>query len=472
MNILMVASEAEPFAKTGGLADVLGALPKALRALGHRVAVVMPRYRSSNERIGPTSRVLETLAARKDASVDLLDGDVPFYFVNCPVLYDRDGGPYGNGSGDFPDNHIRFSTLCRAAIAISRWIFRPDIIHCHDWQTGLLPAYLRTSLALDPTFIGVKTLYTIHNLGYQGLFPAETLAETGLDRAVFHPGGVEFWGQVNFMKSGLVYSDALSTVSERYSQEIQTAEQGFGLDGVLRDRAAALHGILNGADYGEWNPETDPLIAANYSDRDLSGKFACKSDLIAEFGLPTDAESRPLLGVVSRFVSQKGFDILGEIAPALAALNVSLVALGTGEKQYEELFRDLAVAHPGHIAVQIAYDHKLAHKIEAGADMFLMPSHYEPCGLNQMYSLRYGTVPVVRATGGLDDTIGDRTGFKFEEYSGPALLDAVHVALGAFPDKAAWTGMMLAGMREDFSWHAAAGRYSALYGKLTRVPAG
>ncbi len=470
MNILMVASEAGPFAKTGGLADVLGALPKALNALGHRVAVVMPRYRSAEARLGTARQVLERLPGRGDASIDLLDGEVPFYFVNCPALYTRDGGLYGDGEGDFPDNHIRFSTLCRAAIAIARWIFRPDVIHCHDWQTGLLPAYLRSSFALDPTFFGVKTLYTIHNLGYQGLFPKETLPEMGLDGSVFHPGGVEFWGRVNCMKAGLVYSDALSTVSRRYAEEIQTKEQGFGLEGILRDRAGALTGILNGVDYAEWNPETDTLIAANYGARDLSGKLACKRDLIAEFGLPEDAVSRPLLGGVSRFASQKGFDLLGEAAPALAAGDASLVVLGTGEDQYEEMFRALALAHPGRIAVRIAYDNKLAHKIEAGADMFLMPSLYEPCGLNQMYSLRYGTVPVVRATGGLDDTIGEGTGFKFEEYSGPALLGAIHAAMGAFQNKAAWTEMMLAGMREDFSWQASASRYSALYGQLTRGP--
>ncbi len=469
LKVLMVASEATPFAKTGGLADVVGALSPALRAQGHQVAIVMPRYRRvplDNAQLiysdlhvwfGHDCHTTNVYVAQAQ--------DIPYYLVDCPPLYDRDG-LYGEGTADYPDNPIRFGVLCRAALTLVRHTFRPDVIHCHDWQTALVPVYIRTTFALDPTFMGLKTVFTIHNLGYQGLCPPDVLPRIGLDGTVFHPEALEFYGKVNLLKGGLRFSDALTTVSPTYAREIQTPELGFGLDGLLRARSDALTGILNGADYSEWNPETDPYIAAPYSADDLTGKTACKLDLLREFGLREDALDTPLAGIVSRFDSQKGFDLLQEIAPELVREDFMLAALGSGDPGYEQFFRDLAEANPGKIAVRIAYDNALAHKVEAGSDIFLMPSRYEPCGLNQIYSLRYGTVPVVRATGGLDDTIEESTGFKFAEYTGPALLGAIRKALTTFRQRERWKTMMVTGMRKDFSWNASAAAYSALYRRL------
>jgi starch synthase len=467
----MVASEATPYAKTGGLADVVGSLPRELAALGHPVAVILPRY--SGIDLKHARRVFDILpiwfgATRYDTSLYAIADPVPYYFLDCPPLYERPG-LYGDADGDFPDNHVRFAVLARGALELARHIFRPDILHCHDWQSALIPTYLHSTLATDPTFLTIRTLFTIHNLGYQGLFPPSVLPQIGLDTSVFHIGGIEFWGKVCFIKGGIVYSDALSTVSPTYAREIQTSEYGFGLDGVLRSRSDVLYGILNGVDYSEWSPEIDPYIAAHYSVEDLSGKKICKRDLMAQFGLPSTALDSPLIGIVSRFTSQKGFDLIAEILDQLIEEDLYLVALGSGDKEYEDLFRDMAEAHPGKIAVRVGFDNPLAHKIEAGADMFLMPSRYEPCGLNQMYSLRYGTVPIVRATGGLDDTIKEVTGFKFREYAGGALLDAIRAACTAWQDRQRWTLMMRRGMEEDFSWKVSAVQYSSLYDKIARV---
>lgn len=467
-RILLVASEAVPLAKTGGLADVVGALPGALGNLGHKVAVVLPRYGTID--LKHAKRVYDSLPVwfgsdRYDTSIYRMAGEVPFFLVDCPPLYDREGY-YGDSDGDYPDNAVRFAVLSRAALEVGRYIFRPDVIHCHDWQTGLVPVYLRTSFANDPTFISVSTLFTIHNLGYQGLSPKEVLPRIGLDETVFTPSGLEFFGKVSLIKGGLVYSDALNTVSKAYAREIQTEEEGFGLDGVLRARKDVLYGILNGVDYSEWNPETDPNIAARYSEADLSGKAVCKRDLMAEFGLGAEAFAEPLIGIVSRFTVQKGADLIAEVADRIADMGVRIVALGTGDADYEKLFLSLAERHPGRIAVRVDYDERLAHKIEAGADMFLMPSRYEPCGLNQIYSLRYGTVPIVRATGGLDDTIDVDTGFKFTDYSGAALLSALELARTVYRDRRDWEAMMRRGMKKDFSWKTSAAEYSSLYQRL------
>ncbi|MBI4873909.1 MAG: glycogen synthase GlgA [Acidobacteria bacterium] len=465
----MVASEAAPFAKTGGLADVLGALPQALQARGEEVAVVLPRY--GRIRLDGARRVFNDLriwlgpACWRADLHRIDDRGVPVYLVDCPALYDRET-LYGPGGADYPDNHVRFAVLARAALAVVRRLFRPEIVHCHDWQASLVPVYMRHLLAGDPTFYGIRTLLTIHNLGYPGLFPPEILPEIGLDDSLFTPGVLEFWGQVSLLKGGIVTADRLNTVSRRYAREIQTEEFGFGMDGLLRARADVLTGILNGVDYAEWSPETDPHIAARYSAADLSGKLQCKRDLLAEFGLPADDLSRPVIGIVSRFTVQKGFDLISEVAREIAHEDVDLVALGTGDAAYEELFRDLAAAFPGRIAVRIAYDNRLAHKIEAGADMFLMPSRYEPCGLNQIYSLRYGAVPIVRATGGLDDTIDEGTGFKFREYTGSALMGAIRDALSMWRSPEVWRETMLRGMARDFSWNASAAEYAALYRRM------
>ena len=469
IKVLMVASEAAPFAKTGGLADVVGSLPAALRAFDCEVAVLIPRYRGID--LSAARRVYDYLpvwlgGSVHEASLYQIDSaSVAYYFLEIPSLYDR-AGYYGDAAGDYPDNAVRFAVLSRAALAVARRVFRPRILHCHDWQTGLIPVYLRTVFAYDPTFIGMRTLYTIHNLGYQGLFPPTALPQIGLDRRVFNIDGLEFFGKVSCMKGGINFSDAISTVSRRYASEIQTEEYGFGLDGALRARAPALHGILNGVDYSQWSPETDRYLAAHYSADALAGKRICKQDLVRQFGLPPAAMDRPLLGVVSRLTSQKGTELILEIAAELAADDLYLVVLGSGDADYEAGLREAAAAHPEHIAVRIGYDEALAHKIEGGSDMFLMPSQYEPSGLNQMYSLRYGTVPVVRATGGLDDTIEDGTGFKFEDYSAQALLAAIRTASNAFQDRKGWEAMMRGGMRKDYSWRVSASEYAALYQRL------
>jgi starch synthase len=446
----------------------VGSLPAALKDLGHEVAVLLPRYGSASSQAA--RRVFDTLpiwlgTTRYDTSLYLAPGAVPFYLLDCPPLYDR-AGLYGVDGEDFPDNHIRFAVLSRAALEVVRSLFRADIIHCHDWQAGLVPAYLKTIFAYDPTFLALRTLFTVHNLGYQGLCPLKALAGIGLDKTVQHPGGMEFFGRLSLIKGGLNYADALTTVSPTYAREIQTEEYGFGLDGVLRERAQVLTGILNGVDYGEWDPATDRHLPAHYSVDNLAGKAVCKQVLLREAGLPPEAMESPLIGVVSRFAGQKGADLIAEVAGELVAQGFRMVALGEGESEYEELFRGLAEAHPGHISVQVAYDNALAHRIEGGADIFLMPSRYEPCGLNQIYSLRYGTVPVVRATGGLDDTINEDTGFKFGDYSGDALLGALRAAAEVFRQPERWRAMMRRGMRQDFSWSTSAARYEALYKRL------
>jgi starch synthase len=467
MKILMVASEAAPFVKTGGLADVMGALPAALVERGDEVAVLLPAYgTAANEGaeriwnrmplwVGPHSYTV---------SIDqIVRQGVRYLFVACPELYYRD-----EIYGIFPDNHIRFALLNQAALGVARSIFRPHVFHAHDWQAGLLGVYMKTNFALDPTFLGTRVVFTIHNLGYPGNFPRAALADLGIAAGAFQPQGLEFWGEVSFMKAGIVWADAITTVSPTYAREIQTPEYGCGMEGVLRDRAARITGILNGADYGDWNPETDKFLAAHYSAAALAGKRACKQALLEEMGLPADAEAleRPLIGIVSRFAYQKGFDLVEEIAPWLAGEDVALAVLGSGEDRYEEMFVALAAEHPGKIAVRVGYNNPLAHRIEGGADMFLMPSRYEPCGLNQIYSLRYGTVPIVRATGGLEDTVDGYTGFKFREYKAEALRGAVELALAAFRESDAWQRRMRQGMAKDYSWGASAAAYQRLYMSL------
>jgi starch synthase len=465
----MISSEAAPFAKTGGLADVVGALPAALQALGEEVAVVIPRYGSID--LKNARRVWENLAihlgpASFPITIYQAPAEFPVYLVDCPPLFDRKGF-YGDSAMDFPDNHLRFAVFARAALAVARLLFRTEIFHCHDWQSGLVPAYLRTTFASDPTYLGCRTLFTIHNLGYQGLFPKAALEEIALPpEAVYRPEIMEFFGRISYIKAGIALADALNTVSPTYAREIQTPEYGFGLDGALRARAKDLTGILNGVDYLEWNPEIDPLIPARYSAENIEPKEVCKRRLLEEFGLPPEAAERPLLGIVSRFTRQKGTDILAEAIADIIAEDCYLVALGTGDAEYEEFFRRMQRDFPGRVAVRIGFDNALAHRIEAGADIFLMPSHYEPCGLNQIYSLKYGTVPVVRATGGLDDTIEEGTGFKFADYSGRALFEAVRTAINAFADRDGWRQMMRRGMRKDFSWKTSASAYSELYRRL------
>jgi starch synthase len=464
VKILMVASEAAPFAKTGGLADVLGSLPAALVRLGDEAGVVLPKYRATE--------ILEAELVWKDMPlwvgphaypVDihrLIHRGVHYFFVDCPALYDRP-----EIYGTYPDNHIRFALLSQAALGIARNIFRPAVLHAHDWQAGLVAPYLRTTFAGDPTFFGIRCLLTIHNLGYQGNFPAAAFDDLGLDPGLYNPGGLEFWNRVSCLKGGIVWSDAINTVSPTYAREIQTPEYGFGMDDLLRLHSKKLSGILNGVDYEEWNPETGPYQVAHYSARDLSGKLASKKALLAEMGLPPNL-TRPLIGVVSRFADQKGFDLVEDISAWLVDQDVAMVALGSGQKKHEDMFRQLASLRPGKFAVRIGYDDALSHRIEAGADMFLMPSQYEPCGLSQIYSLRYGTVPIVRATGGLDDTVEGDTGFKFVEYTPEALQDAIQQALEAFVHRESWIARMRRGMAKNFSWDTSATEYQRLFRSL------
>ena len=474
MHVAFAASEGVPFSKTGGLADVVGALPRALSGLGHQVSVYLPRYRQT--KLSDAATVVRSITVPFDdkyrfASVVAggTQSGVRFYFVDYPPYFDRDA-LYGTPAGDYPDNAERFALFSRAVLEASKILGVPHVFHCHDWQSALLPVLLRTVYAEDPAFRDAATVFTIHNMGYQGLFPPETLPLLMLPWDLFTMSRMEFFGQVNFLKGALTYSDYVTTVSRKYSQEIQTAEYGFGLEGVLRDRASTVSGILNGVDYDEWSPETDKFTVAKFSPEDLSGKAKCKQDLLATFGMPKADLKLPVIGIVSRFAAQKGFDLISQIMDRLAREEMIVVALGTGDKPYEEMFVRLNKQFPNKIAVKVAYDNAIAHKIEAGSDMFLMPSRYEPCGLNQIYSLKYGTVPVVRATGGLDDTIepwdarsGKGTGFKFNEYNGESLLLTIKQALVAFRDQTSWQVLMRNGMNRDFSWNASAREYAKVY---------
>ncbi len=480
MHIAFAASECVPFSKTGGLADVVGALPRALAQLGHQVSVYSPRYRQT-KLSGPETVVRSITVPFDDRYrfASIVSGGhhqgVRYFFVDYPAYFDRDA-LYGTPAGDYPDNAERFALFCRAVLEGSKVLGVPHVFHCHDWQSALVPVMLRTLYAEDPAFREVGCAFTIHNMGYQGLFPSEILPLLMLPWDLFTMSKMEFFGQVNFLKGALVYSDFITTVSKKYSQEIQTSEYGFGLEGVLRARAATVTGILNGVDYEEWSPECDKFIAARYSRQDLSGKAKCKQDLLAAFGVTETNSNLPVIGIVSRFAAQKGFDLISQIMDRLAREELIIVALGSGDREYEEMFQRLNRQFPQKIAVKVAYNNELAHKIEAGSDMFLMPSRYEPCGLNQIYSLKYGTVPIVRATGGLDDTIepwdarsGKGTGFKFTEYTGEALLLTIREALRAYRDQTSWTVLMRNGMAKDFSWNASAREYVRVYERIRQL---
>jgi starch synthase len=472
VRILFVASEGLPFSKTGGLADVVEALPKALVAQGHDVAVVLPRYRGTKTGAVAVPSLTIPMANRLRFPA-VLDGTVIFgvryFFVDDPAYFDREG-LYGNSAGDFPDNAERYSEFCRTAIEIVKHVWPAEVIHCHDWQTALVPVLLHSSYGDDPMVKHIPVVFTIHNMGYHGLFPKDVLERAGIPLPLFHPAGLEFYGSVNFLKGGLVYSDYLTTVSKRYAEEIQTSEFGYGLDGVVRSRADRIVGILNGVDYSVWSPDKDKLIPMKYSAKDMSGKQVCKQVLLELFGIAPEHAARPVIGIVSRFADQKGFDLIAEKALELMKEDISLVVLGSGDRKYEELFQAMASTFSGRVGVKIAYDNEIAHKIEAGADMFLMPSRYEPCGLNQIYSLKYGTVPIVRATGGLDDTVepfdlehGTGTGFKFAEYSGAAMMYAIRQALHHLTDERIWRRIQLNGMAKDFSWKGPAAQYLKVY---------
>ncbi len=480
MHVAFAASECVPYAKTGGLADVIGALPRALAALGHQVSVYLPRYRQA--KLAEPQTVVRSITVPFDDKYRFCSivtagnlGGVRLYFVDYPPYFEREA-LYGTSTGDYQDNAERFTLFCRAVIEGSKILGVPHVFHVHDWQASLIPVLLRSVYADDPAFRNAATVLTIHNVGYQGLFPSDILPLLQLPWDLYTMAHLEFYGQVNLLKGGIVDSDFVTTVSKKYSQEIQTAEYGFGLEGVLRGRAASVTGILNGVDYDEWSPDVDKFICAKYSPEGLTGKAVCKQDLLSAFGIKDVNSKLPVLGIVSRFAAQKGFDLIAQVMDRLAREEMIVVALGSGDKQYEEMFQRLNRQFPAKIAVKIAYDNVLAHKIEAGADMFLMPSRYEPCGLNQIYSLKYGTVPIVRATGGLDDTVdpwdargGKGTGFKFVEYTGEALLAAIRSALVAFRDQSSWQVLMRNGMSKDFSWNASAREYVRIYERVRQM---
>ncbi len=478
MKILFASSEAVPFAKTGGLGDVSGALPRALAKLGAEVFLIMPKYRQVDEEkfsLSKTGQIVKVPLGEKTEVGEILTTELEpncqVFFLQQDKYYDRDY-LYTTPSGDYEDNAERFIFFSRAILEAALVLkINPEVIQCNDWQTGLTPVYRQTIYKGLAALNKAITAFTIHNIAYQGLFWHYDMPMTNLGWELFTPQALEFYGKINFLKGGLVFADALITVSRKYKEEIQTPEFGCGLEGVLRERQADLYGILNGVDYNEWSPEIDPFIKQKYSYSDLQGKRICKIDLQREYGLPPYEET-PLLATISRLTDQKGCDLLAAILEDLAKMNLQFVILGTGDEKYHLLFRDLQAKYPQQIGVKIAFDEALAHKIEAGADIFVMPSRYEPCGLNQIYSLRYGTVPIVRGTGGLDDTIinfnpenGEGNGFKFYEYSPMALLETIKRALQFFKDKNLWHKLMRQGMTEDFSWERSAKEYLAVYEK-------
>ena len=476
VNVLFVSSEVAPYAKTGGLADVAAALPRALRALGHDVRVVLPFYSAVDLKGAQTEVVVRDLAIRVGPhhytvaiAAASRGGDVT-YLVHCPALYHR-ASIY---TGD-PDEHLRFLVLTKAALELAqRQRFAPDVIHANDWQTAMLPLYLRCRYAWDQLFARSRTLLTIHNLNYQGAFPARVVGDLGLDDSIhlLHQDQLRA-DRVNFLLHGIMYADGISTVSPTYAHEIQTPEHGAGLDGFLRARSGRVVGILNGVDYDEWSPERDTFIPHRYDARDRRGKAADKRALLARFQLP-HVDGAPVLGIVSRLAGQKGFALVGETLPELLRRHpIQLVVLGSGEKRFEKLFHDLAAAFPRQVGFHRGFSNALAHLIEAGSDLFLMPSVYEPCGLNQMYSLRYGTPPIVHRTGGLADTVapwnpgtGTGTGFVFEHHDRAGLKWAIERALATFRDPVQWSRLVGNGMAEDFSWGTQAKLYELLYTRL------
>lgn len=469
LHVAFVTPEMVPYVKTGGLADISAALPKALVRLGHRVTVVLPRYYPiwfpPGEHVGSVDVPLDGVSrsaafyrTRTEAGVDVV-------FVEYPEFYGR-----SVIYGDYEDNRLRFAFLCRAALEYFRSRQeRPSVFHAHDWQTGLVPVYLKASYWDDPTLGRMPSVFTIHNVAYQGQFGMDTLGLLGLPWNLGTSFALEYHGAISYLKGGTVFSEIVNTVSPTYALEIQGPEHGFGFEGVVRSRAGDVHGILNGVDYDEWDPRIDPHIARGYSVEDLAGKAACKADLLRTYGLP-EFPDLPLVGVTSRLVWQKGFDVVAGAWWDILQRPLRMVVLGTGDLGIQEGLRHLQHRDPDRFAVRFAYDEALAHKVMAGSDLFLMPSRSEPCGLTQMYALRYGTVPIVRSTGGLVDTVEPYdaakkagTGFRFDTPDGTGLMWAIDQALAAWRDKKAWAALQKRGMAKEFSWERSAGEYLRLY---------
>jgi len=477
MRIAMISPEVTPFAKTGGLADVAGALAVALERLGHEVSLVMPAYRCvlrGDFALKETPmRFSVPLADRHEEGAVLRAGlgkNISVHLIRADRYFDRDS-LYGASAGDYPDNAERFVFFSRAALEILRQD-PVDIVHCHDWQSALAIVFLKTQAARYPELTSSRTVFTAHNLGFQGIFEESEWPLLDLEQRFFSPEYLEFHSHVNFLKGALVFADKITTVSPTYAREILRTEQGFGLEGVLQRRAGDVVGILNGVDYGLWNPAVDPWIAARYTESNLTAKRDCKRSLQRALGLPA-RDNAPLLGMVSRLTSQKGFDLVEKILDQLMERDLQMAILGSGEERYEEFLRRVAKQFSKKVGVRVGFDEALAHRIEAGADILLMPSLYEPCGLNQMFSLKYGTIPIVRAVGGLKDTVedfdlerGTGTGFVFGPYEPEALLAAVERALQAYGDKKTWTALRRRAMSMDFSWERSADAYSNLYQQL------
>jgi starch synthase len=467
MKVVFITSEAVPYSKTGGLGDVAGVLPNVLAKLGVEVTVFSPLYPSARK--FPLERVDHVLTVPFGGG-RMEWGGVQrkgrFYFIEHDNFFGREG-LYGNGTGDYKDNLQRFVFLMRGALEyLSHTGQQPDILHVHDWQTGLVPLYLKTVYAR--AFPKAKSVFTIHNLAHQGRFWKELMPQTGIGWNHFNFLDLEYYDHINFMKGGLVHADAITTVSPTYAHEIQHPVHGWGLDGVIRDHASRLRGILNGVDYDEWNPEKDPHIAAKYSAKSMAGKAACKAALQQRCGLPTRPEV-PVLSIVGRLAAQKGVDLFAHGADGILTKDVQMVVLGTGEHWLEDAVRSVAWRHRGKLSAHIAFDNGFAHQIMAGSDMLLVPSKYEPCGLTQMYALRYGTIPVVRSTGGLVDTVQHGvTGFRFDDYTPQSMQWGTGEAIGAYHDSARWAKLQAAGMSRDYSWDASAREYLKLYESLSR----
>ncbi len=477
MKIVMCASEVVPFAKTGGLADVAGALPLALEELDQGVAIVLPRYKSIQESKFKITRLKEDISyavigkninpvrnTKISEEENKISNGVKVYFIENESYFNRDG-LYGNKTGDYKDNLDRFSFYCKRTLELLKEInFRPDIIHVHDWQASLIPVYLRTIYANDGFYKDTKTVLTIHNIGYQGLFPKEEFPKLGWDWSLFNMEYLEFYGKVNILKGGMVFSDIINTVSPTYSKEIQGKEFGFGLEGVLNKRRDSVFGILNGLDYSIWNPETDKFIAKNYSLENLEDKQKNKEDL-QKFCKLLPEKDTPLFGIVSRLAEQKGFDILAEAIDEICKMKLQLIILGTGDLKYHLILEKMVKKYPKVISLHLRFDNPLAHKIYAGSDIFLMPSKYEPCGLGQMISLRYGTIPLVFKTGGLADTVNAENGFVFGRYNKEGLIKTIKESVIVFKNRKKWFELMNKAIRSNFSWKESAKKYLELYAR-------
>jgi starch synthase len=472
-KVLIAASEVAPFAKTGGLADTIASMPKALEKVGAEVSVVMPKYSTVDEKKYKLKKVGETFSVPMSGQmveVSVKTAKMPgtkttMYFIECEKYFERDE-IYGN----YGDNDERFALFSRAVVEMLKTVnYKPDVIQCNDWQTALIPAYLKVLHGNDEFYTGVSTVMTVHNIAYQGNFPAETMEKVGLPWNIFTPSGVEYWGQLSYLKAGLVYADLINTVSETYAREIQTShEYGQGMEGVLAARSNDVYGILNGIDYDVWNPAKDEMIKSTYDDSDLRGKSRCKKTLQKDLDL--GSENVPLIGMVTRLEDQKGFDLVAAALDHMMSMDVQVVVIGTGQPHYEEMLRHAAERYHGKLAVNLTHDEEMAHQIYAGSDMLLMPSRFEPCGLGQMVAFKYGTLPVAHNTGGLADTIVDYTrdpdqgsGFLFDEYNVGSMVDALNRAIELYENKRKWNSIVKRIMSLDYSWKQSASKYLELY---------